>query len=101
MLRATNPFKNSLNKVVENDGLVVGSGDLSQILTKSEKLKICQNLAKSKKLNHSLKLFKSKKTILNRSEILINLTMITNAGAMVYLIAKIRKTFTHLRQTFI
>ena len=38
--------------------------------------------------------------ILNKSQIFINLTVATNAGAMGYLTTKTRVEFTYLRQTF-
>ena len=91
-----NPSKNSLTKIVEDNKVVSRSNDSSQILAKSKKSKNCQILANFKKLSQ-LKLSKSKKAILDKSEILVNLTVATNAGATRYLTPKARKAFTQLK----
>ena len=67
MLKKNNPSENSLNKMVEDDKVVGRSNNSGQSLAKSKKSK-----------NHQI-LAKSKKAILNKSEILVNLTMATNA----------------------
>lgn len=82
--------------MIEDDKLVFSKNNNSdQNLAKSKKLKNHQNLAKSKKSKNHLKL--SKKIILDKSKILINLIMATNASVIRYLIAKARVTFTCLR----
>ena len=75
--------------MVENNEMVC----VSQILAGSIKSKNHQNLAKSKKSNYP-KLSKSKKAILDKSEILVNLTVATNVDITRYFISKARKTFT-------
>ena len=86
--------------MVEENKVVGRSNNSGQNLAKSKKSKNHQILAKSKKSSHS-KLSKSKKAILNKSKILVNLTMVTNANATGYLIPKAREAFTQLRQAFI
>ena len=85
MLRSTNLCRNSLNKVVENDNLVVGGGNSSQIL------------AELKKSNYHPKMSKFKKTNLDKSEIL---AVAINAGTTGYLTAKARVAFTCLKKAF-
>ena len=75
--------------MVENDKLVVDRNNNSS-----------QNLAKSKTSNNNPKFFKLKKAILNKSEILVNLTISTNAGAIEYFISEARIAFTQLKQAF-
>ena len=101
MLRTINLSENCLNKVVEDDELVVvENNNLGQKLTELKKSKNHQNLAKHRKSKHYSKLSKFKKTILNKSEILVNLIVTTNADTTRYLIAKARIAFTQLRQAF-
>lgn len=90
-----NPFKNSQNKIVKDDKIVDVSNNSGQNLTELEKSKIHQNLATSKKSNRHLK--SSKKAILDWFEILIHLTVITNASATKYFIFKAKVVFTYLR----
>ena len=75
--------------MVKDDEVVGGSNNSGQNLAKSKKSKNHQNLAKFKKLNQP-KLSKSKKAILNKSKILVNLTVATSASATGYLIPKAR-----------
>lgn len=112
MLKTVNPFENFLNKVVDNDKLIIGKSNnwdqnlinlkkskIYKNLAKSQKSKIHQNLAKSKKSKHYLKL--SKKTILDKLKNLLNLIIATNACIIKYSITKTRVAFIQLRQTFI
>ena len=85
--------------MVEDDEVVGKSNDSGQNLAKLKKSKNCWILAKSKKSSY-LKSSKSKKAILDKSEILRNLTMATNADATGYFISEAREAFTQLRQTF-
>lgn len=84
--------------MIEDNGLIGGgsgkNNNLGQNLSKSKKTK---NLAKSRRLKNHPKLFRSKKTI---SEILVNLTVITNVGAIGYLTTEARVAFTCLSQAF-
>ena len=83
------PSENSLNKMIENDEVVGRSNNSDQNMAESRKSKNRQILAKSKKSSHP-----------NKSKILINLTMATNADAMGYLTPEVGKAFTRLRQAF-
>ena len=76
--------------------MVGKSNSSGQNLAELKKLKNHQNLAKSKKSNY-LKLSKSKKTILDKSKILVNLTMAINADTIGYLTPKAKEGFTQLR----
>ena len=87
--------------MVEDNEVINRSNDLGQNLAESKKSKNHQNFAKPRKLNHHPKLFKSKKSILDKSEILVNLTMTINIDATRYLTSKARVIFTQLRQAFI
>ena len=91
MLRISNLFKNSLSKKIEDDEMISKSNNLGQNLAESKKLKNHQNLAKSRKLSHYPKSSKPKKAILDKSEILVNLTVATNTTW--YLTSKAKKTF--------
>ena len=82
--------------MVEDDEMVGGSNNKGQKLAESRKSKNYQNSAKSRNSNHP-KLSKFKKAILDKSEILVNLTMATNTSAMGYLTPKAKVTFTQLR----
>ena len=86
--------------MVEDDEVIGGSNNLDQILAKSKKSKNHQISAKSRKAKHQPKLFKSKNAILDKFEILLNLTEATNANAMGYFIPEAREAFTRLRQAF-
>ena len=88
------PFENFLNKIVVDNDMVGKSNDSGQILAKSKKLKNHRILAKSRKSNHQRKLFKFKKAILDKSKILVNLTLATNADAIEYLTLEARIAFT-------
>ena len=83
--------------MVKNDKLVSSGGRNNNSGQNLSKLKKAKNLAKPKKSKNHLKLSKSKKTILDKSEILINLTI---ADVTRYLITKARIIFTGLRQAF-
>ena len=95
------PSENFSNKIVEDNKVVDRNNDSSKNLAKSKKSKNYRISAKSRKSNYLSKLSKFKKTILDKSKILVNLTMATNAGAIGYLTVEARVTFTQLRQAFI
>ena len=65
-----------------------------QNLAKSQNSKNYQNLAKSRKSNYHPKLSRSKKAILDKSKILVNLIVTTNAGTIKYFTLKARVSFT-------
>ena len=86
--------------MVEDDEMVGGSNNLGQNFAKLKKSKNHWISAKFRKLNHQLKLFKSKKAISDKTEILVNLTVVTNVSATKYLTPKAREAFTQLKQAF-
>lgn len=99
ILGTVNLFKNFLKNIIEDDKLMVGGNNNSgQNLAKSKRSKNYKNLAQSKKSKNHPK--SSKNIILNKSEILINLIIATNAGATGYQTAKIVIPFICLRQAF-
>ena len=99
MLRtgSLSPSENFLNKMVEDDEVVGRSNNSGQNFAKSKKSKNCQILAKFKNSSHPKS---SKKAILNKSKILVNLTIGTNTDATEYLTAKAREAFTRSKQAF-
>lgn len=99
MLKIIKSFGNSLtfknivkdHKLIDKDNR---SNNLGQNLSKSKK---AINLAKLKTSKNYLKLSKFKKTILDKSEILVNLTLANHVNATQYLITKAWVVFTYLR----
>ena len=96
IVNSSKDFLTSRNVVKKNE--LVGNGDRSNDSSQNwSKSKKFTNLAKPRKAKNYLKLSKFKKTIFNKLEILVNLTMADTTG---YLITKTRVTFTCLRQAF-
>ena len=93
ILKTNNLSENSVNKIVEDDEVIRESNNSGRNLAKSKKSKNHRILVKSKKSSYS-KSSKSKKAILDKFEILVNLTVATNADVIRYFTPKARKSFT-------
>lgn len=103
MLKIVNLFGNFLisKNIVEDDELIVDSSESNSSGQNLSNWKKALNSVKLKKLKNYPKLFKSKKKILNKLEILLNLTMAIYTHTIKYWIAKTRVTFICLKQAFI
>ena len=87
--------------MVKDNEVVIGSNNSSQMLAESKKSKNYQISIKFKKSNYQPKSSEFKKAILDKSEILVNLTVVANTNAMRYFTSEAREIFTWLGQAFI